>query len=180
MTLDTLLNQHKISETLRLILRRFTPDDFNAVCQILGNPKDMQYVGKGPRTKEEAFEEFMGFMNHWDKHGYGCGAIIHKVSGELIGIFKLYLNDRSPFTQLGYVIHNTYWGHGFGTEAAKATLAYGFDVLKLERIVAYAMPANLASDTILQKKLGMRFIKKIEYSQVEYNYYSISRPVPNT
>lgn len=134
----------------------------------------MQYVGKGSRTNKEASEEFMSFMNHWVKHSYGPGAIIDKGSNELIGIFKLYRSDRSPFTQLGYVIHNTYWGRGLGTEAAKATLVYGFDILKPERVVAYAMPDNLASNRILLKKLGMHFIKTIEYSQVEYNYYSLS------
>ena len=46
-------------------------------------------------------------------------------------------------------------GKGYATEAAGAVLEYGFGPLGLERIVAVAYPANVASIAVM-RKLGMQ------------------------
>ncbi|MFN5688866.1 GNAT family N-acetyltransferase, partial [Bradyrhizobium sp.] len=46
------------------------------------------------------------------------------------------------------------WGQGIATEAARAALDFGFDKLNLDQIVAYAAPANAASQKVM-RKLGM-------------------------
>lgn len=136
----------------------------------------MRYIGKGARTKEEVLAELNGFIKHWEEHSFGPLAVIHKESGKLIGRSGLYRNDRSSFTELGYVLDLFYHGQGFGIEVAKASLEYGFKELELDRIVAFAMPENLPSRHILGKELGMRCISEdFDYSQRKYAFYSISR-----
>ncbi len=48
------------------------------------------------------------------------------------------------------------WGRGYATEAAEASLAYGFDVVGLDEIVAVAYPDNAASRRVMEK-IGMRY-----------------------
>jgi ribosomal-protein-alanine N-acetyltransferase len=55
---------------------------------------------------------------------------------------------------MGYWIGKTYWGRGYGTEAARAVLAYGFDTLGLNRIYAHCLTRNPPSARVL-RKIGM-------------------------
>ncbi|MFA8305132.1 GNAT family N-acetyltransferase [Paenibacillus alvei] len=47
--------------------------------------------------------------------------------------------------ELAYWIGKPYWGKGYGTEAAQATLPYGFEQLKLQKIFAEAYTSNPGS-----------------------------------
>ena len=60
-------------------------------------------------------------------------------------------NDRG---ELGYVLNPDYHGKGYGTEAARRVLQFGFDVLHLHRIEAKFMQENRASLHVMEK-LGM-------------------------
>ncbi len=57
---------------------------------------------------------------------------------------------------MGYWIGKPYWNKGFGSEAAKAMLKYGFEKLGLHRINAHHFKRNQASGRILQK-IGMSY-----------------------
>jgi ribosomal-protein-alanine N-acetyltransferase len=48
-------------------------------------------------------------------------------------------------------IATNYWGHGLATEAASAFIKYGFDSLKLNKIVAMIDTRNDASVAIVKK-----------------------------
>ncbi|NEP39593.1 MAG: GNAT family N-acetyltransferase, partial [Okeania sp. SIO2H7] len=58
------------------------------------------------------------------------------------------------------------------TEAAKASLRYGFEELKLEKIVAVAQPKNIASRRVMEK-VGMKYEKEANYYQTNVIYYTI-------
>jgi len=47
-----------------------------------------------------------------------------------------------------------HWHKGFATEAAHALLSYGFDILKLDEIVSFAVQNNLPSIAVMQR-IGM-------------------------
>lgn len=163
-------------ETQRLVLRPFTRQDFTDLYPIYSNLEVMRYIGKGAKTQEEVMAELDAYIKHWKEHGFGPFAVINKKSEKLIGRSGLYLSDRSPFAQLGYVLDLPYQGQGLGTEVAKAGLAYGFRELELEQIVAFVMPENLRSHQILSEQLGMHCISEhFNHSDQKYAFYSISR-----
>jgi len=53
--------------------------------------------------------------------------------------------------ELGYELHQSYWGRGLMTEAASAVVAYGFTELALHRIEACPLAGNPASGRLLLK-----------------------------
>jgi ribosomal-protein-alanine N-acetyltransferase len=68
----------------------------------------------------------------------------------------LVINQKHESAELGYWIGKPYWGNGYGTEAAKAVLHYGFTVLGLNRIYATHMSRNPASGRVMEK-IGMKY-----------------------
>lgn len=58
--------------------------------------------------------------------------------------------------ELAYALSPTYWGRGIATEAAKAYIYYGFEVLHLNRIEAGCHASNVQSERVM-KRLGMKY-----------------------
>jgi ribosomal-protein-alanine N-acetyltransferase len=63
---------------------------------------------------------------------------------------------------LGYRFLLEYWGAGIATEASRAILTYGFDTLKLKKIIAIVMKEHKASIRVMEK-VGMEFDKFAPY-----------------
>jgi ribosomal-protein-alanine N-acetyltransferase len=73
-----------------------------------------------------------------------------------------------------YALARGYWGKGIATEAAKASLRYGFEELKAEQIMALAAPTNFASQRVMLK-VGMKYEKNAFLYNRKVVYYAISR-----
>src|SRR5665213_1486489 len=73
-------------ETLRLILRAHTLEDFAAYAAMRADPVVMKYLGKGDLLNEEdAWAKFQSMAGHWQMLGYGTWALEEKATGEVIG-----------------------------------------------------------------------------------------------
>jgi len=68
--------------------------------------------------------------------------------------------NKKVFT-LGYAIGRRYWNKGITTEAIKKMINFGFNSLKLNKIVADNDEDNPASGRVLEKN-GFKFIKKVK------------------
>ena len=62
----------------------------------------------------------------------------------------------TPCVEIGWRLAFENWGQGFATEAAKAALAYGFEILNLEAVVAFTTRGNLRSRAVMER-LGMMY-----------------------
>jgi len=162
-------------ETPRLHFRKFRADDLNELAAIRADPDVMKYIASGrPESIAEAQTILNKILVHWEQHGFGRCALIHKASRNLIGWCGLsYLEDTRE-VEIGYGIAKPYWGKGLASEAAGATITYGFEQLGLARIVAVTWPDNLASQRVLAK-LGMAFVKIAHFYEADVAYYAISR-----
>lgn len=69
----------------------------------------MQFIG-GSRPPPEAEEELRGFLEYWQRYGFGASAVIQKVSHRLIGRSGLRVSYRSPYVEFGYVFFKPFWG----------------------------------------------------------------------
>jgi ribosomal-protein-alanine N-acetyltransferase len=67
-----------------------------------------------------------------------------------------------------------YWGNGYATEAAQASLQYGFEHVKLEHIIALVHPENLASQRVIDK-CGMSYQETISLWGMQLKRYRIDK-----
>jgi RimJ/RimL family protein N-acetyltransferase len=142
-------------ETARLKIRPFTFDDLDAYHQqVYSDPDVTRYLPGGkPRSREATRDVIAYFIDHDDEHGFTIAAVLDKSTIELIGHCGLHRFSNGD-VEIGYSFAKTRWGQGYATEAAHATLRYGFETLRLPEIIALAFPANIASQRVMQK-LGM-------------------------
>jgi ribosomal-protein-alanine N-acetyltransferase len=60
----------------------------------------------------------------------------------------------TPAVEVGWRLARSAWGHGYATEAGRASLAFGFDAVGLEEIVSFTSVANMRSRAVMER-LGM-------------------------
>ncbi len=151
--------------TERLILRAMTPGDAEAFFRLNSHPEVMRYTGEPPMPSVQEAREAIANYPDWDDPGYGRWACVLKSEGEdaeLIGFCGLKRLRETGEVDIGYRLLPEYWGRGLATEAARATLAFGFGTLGLSEIVAMVLPGNEPSIRVLTK-LGLVRAEDIEY-----------------
>jgi RimJ/RimL family protein N-acetyltransferase len=128
-------------------------DDLDGFAAAWGDPEVTRYLPGGrPRTREQVAGSLPGIIAHWQERGYGFWSLIFAGEGRWIGYCGLRYIPEVAETELAYGLLRAWWGQGLTTEAAHASLRYGFERCRLERIVAYAVPANAASVKVMQRR----------------------------
>lgn len=161
-------------ETARLQLRALKPDDLDDLCLIFGDSEVMRWISGGkPRPREETEKGLLRTLDGWKKRGFGLWAMTEKEREKVIGYCGLMPLDDTTEIEVAYGLAKSEWGRGFASEAAHASLRFGFEELKLERIVAVVNPENIPSQRVLEK-LGMTHTKNGHYYDTDLMYYEIS------
>jgi len=143
--------------TERLLLRKLTEDDVDSIFLLDSNPDVMKYVGVPPVTsKEESAKMVENIINQYKNNGTGRLAVIEKESNRFIGWsgIKLLTEEVNGFKnvhELGYRFLPEFWGKGYATESALASLDLGFNQLNAYKIYAYADIENESSNHVLTK-----------------------------
>jgi RimJ/RimL family protein N-acetyltransferase len=108
--------------------------------------------------------------------GFGRWAVERLDSGELIGSVGLRGADPllpfPPSLELGARIHPHHQKQGFGPEAARAAIQYGFDALQVTEILAFIATSNSVS-LAAAKRIGMQ---RHDNSPFEHPRYDITDP----
>jgi ribosomal-protein-alanine N-acetyltransferase len=161
-------------ETTRLLLRAFRPEDLADLQQVFGDTEVMRYISGGKaRSLEETEKGLRRTIEAWKNRGFGFWAVTLKGSDKVIGYCGFMPLEDTSEIELAYGLAQSYWGGGFATEAARACLRYGFEEMKLERIVAVVNPGNLASERVLEK-LSLKYTKDAHHYDADLKYYEIS------
>jgi len=145
-----------ITETDRLLIREFVPDDAEAFYAFNSDPEVMRHVGEPPSESVEQVREKILSYPDYRERGYGRWAVVHKADDRVIGFNGLKYLPEMDAVDLGYRFLKEYWGRGIATESSEAVLDYGFKQLKMDTIIGLAVPENHGSIRVLEK-LGMRF-----------------------
>ena len=83
--------------------------------------------------------------------GLGLWAGRHQHSNVLTAFTGFWHFRNSADLELLYGVAEASWGHGFGVEAARAVVAYGFGTLGMQTIRASTDEGNVASIRVLEK-----------------------------
>ncbi|WNS76275.1 GNAT family protein [Bacillus sp. DTU_2020_1000418_1_SI_GHA_SEK_038] len=145
-------------QTERLIIRKFTFDDWQAVYQYTSNPIVMKYIPEGIFSEEDA-KEFV-IKNSGDQAEKF--PVLLKNENILIGhiVYEKYFGKHTY--EIGWVFNPEFQNRGYASEAAKAILKYGFEDMKIHRMIATCQPENTPSYRVMEK-ISMRregFFKK--------------------
>jgi RimJ/RimL family protein N-acetyltransferase len=173
--MDTLL----VTETERLIIRRFYGKDTDALWKIIRKPEVM-YAWESGFKKSEVRKWLNRQLTRYHKDGYGYFAVTLKDSGKLIGqagLMNLNLNGETV-VEIGYIFDNTAWGQGYAIEAARACVDLAFGQFGLDRLYATVRPENAASVRLVEK-LGMRkigaFVKTYKDIEMPHDIYLLEK-----
>jgi ribosomal-protein-alanine N-acetyltransferase len=152
------MKQQPTITTERLILRPYRPEDAPELQRLIGERDVVARLTDVPFPYEDGMaEEWIGGRQESFEKGNAVDlAITHREEGYLIGGTSLMnINQPSQRAEIAYWLGKPYWRKGYGTEAARAIVKYGFETLGLHRINGRHFGRNLASGRVLQK-IGMK------------------------
>lgn len=143
--------------TERLVLRRWRDSDIEPFAALNADPEVMEFFAD--RQDAAASADFVARIGtSFTERGYGLWALERRDTGEFIGFAGLWtLPDGSPApggVEVGWRLARSAWGHGFATEAARASLADGIRRLDVSEIWSWAVEANVGSIAVM-RRLGM-------------------------
>jgi RimJ/RimL family protein N-acetyltransferase len=142
--------------TERLVLRRWRDSDLEPWAAMNADPEVREHLGD-VLTREQSDGSVAAFQAEFDERGYGWWAVEVQATGEFIGFAGLdQVDEDMPFTgvEIGWRLARSSWGYGYATEAAAATLRFGFETLKLSEILAITTLGNLRSQAVM-RRIGM-------------------------
>jgi ribosomal-protein-alanine N-acetyltransferase len=139
--------------TQRLTLRAPTLNDAEAFRALLSIADVTRFSNWPDAPTKPQGERFMRWMAKHHASGKGCAWIIEETRSEtLIGAIRFNRFDKKwRGGEIGYELHPHFWGKGLMTEAVAAVVTCGHERFKLNRIEAWTLPGNVASDRVLEK-----------------------------
>lgn len=144
-------------ETNRLILRKLELTDTQSVFDHwLSDERVMDNLIKGPhKSISETEERVAEIVSNYEKQDFCYWGIQLKEGGQLIGCIDFYNFDMlTENCNVGYSLGFDWWNHGYGTEALKAIVEFGFKHMNIHKISAAHNTDNPASGVIMSK-VGM-------------------------
>ncbi len=150
--------KHPTLETERLILRQLTRDDAESLYAIASVPEVSRYLMWDRHTSLKYTKHYLkDILRMYESLEYFEWGVVTKSDVRLIGTCG-YTKFDYPINrgEIGYSFAPDVWGKGYATEAARATIAFGFNELHLASVCACFALENAASIHVLQK-CGMQY-----------------------
>jgi len=168
-----------IIETERLYFRELTAADDVNILELDTDPEVHEYLGKKPIQSLSEAQDVISFIKQqYVDNGIGRLAIIEKETANFIGwggfkLVKELTNNHLNYHDLGYRFIKKYWGKGYATESAKATVKYGFEQLNLKTIYAIADVNNIQSRKVLEK-CGFICKEVFDYEFMPHHWFELT------
>ena len=147
-------------ETERLILRRFTMEDAEAMYRNWASDDEVtKHLTWPTHTSVEISKMVLtDWTSHYPEPDFYNWAIVLKENGpEPIGnISVVGINKKVDAAIMGYCMSRTHWRKGIMAEALTAVIAFLFDEVGFNRVEADHAVDNPASGRVMEKS-GMRY-----------------------
>lgn len=143
--------------TSRLHLRVWRADDRKPFAAMNGDARVMAYF-PAPLSAAESDALAMHIEAGFQQRGFGFWAVEIPSVTTFAGFIGLsvpqFETHFTPCVEIGWRLAAEHWNHGYATEGAQAALAFGFDTLQLNEIVAFTAVGNVRSRRVMEK-IGM-------------------------
>lgn len=139
--------------TRRLVMRRITLADKDALFELRTNPVVNRYIDRPMMKSMDEVETLIGKINEGiDKNESISWVITLNDNDHMLGSIDFWRIIREHHrAEIGYVLHPEFHRKGIMQEAMDAVLDYGFHTMKLHSVEANVNPANLASIGLLER-----------------------------
>ncbi|MBY9077401.1 GNAT family N-acetyltransferase [Paenibacillus sp. HN-1] len=139
-------------ETERLIVRKFSENDWSDLHEYLSQEQVLKYEPDGVSSEEDC-----KYIARERAEGDCFWAVSLKDTNKMIG--HVYFGQKEPAEfntwMIGYIFNPAFYGKGYATEACQGILKYGFEDLGIHRVMALCSPENAPSWRLLER-LNMR------------------------
>jgi RimJ/RimL family protein N-acetyltransferase len=143
--------------TPRLKLRGWLPDDREPFAALNADPAVMEFFS-APLSRHQSDDLIERIEAGFALRGFGLWAVEVRESGEFVGFTGLavppFEAHFTPAVEIGWRLARPAWGRGYATEAAEASLSFGFGEAGLSEIVSFAVVGNRRSRAVMER-LGM-------------------------
>ena len=127
--------------TERLTVRKFRPEDWEDLAEILTDPEVTYFEPYETFTREACIKEAASFAESDEFY-----AVV--LDGKVIG--KIYFSKRDFGTyEIGYTFHGGFQGKGYACESVKAMMGYAFKNMGVRRIIAEVNTRNDKSNRLV-------------------------------
>ncbi len=139
-------------------MRDWRDADVEELVAINADPRVTEFLA---RSYSRELSESLAAAMRRDLTAHGYGWWVVEVRGEtpFAGLICLQaVPFETPFTpanEIGWRFAYEHWGRGYATEGARAALAFAFERLGWDEVVAFTAASNLRSQRVMER-LGMR------------------------
>ena len=169
-----------IIESERLVLRTWTPEDRPVLERISAESRITRWLAIGEPLANRKIDTFlMRQTNGQEQRGWCRWAVELRKPGlgdpqGVVG-FCGFGCKFAPEVELGWTLLPQVWNRGLATEAGRAALEYGFDVIGFPRVISAVLPDNAASCRVADK-LGMTVDGTIKRDNQSHLRYVLDNP----
>lgn len=144
--------------TQRLCLRAMHPMDAEDMFDYAKRPEVTRYLLWREHESIYFTKDYLNYIqNRYALGDFYDWSVIERESGRMIGTCGFTkIDTANNSAEIGYVLNPDFHRRGYGSEAVKQILKFGFEELGLNRIEARFMQGNEAS-LALMKSVGMTF-----------------------
>jgi RimJ/RimL family protein N-acetyltransferase len=152
-----------ILHTERITLVPLADGHLEWEAELDSDPEVMRYLSGRASTREEVESSHATRMAAAQKVD-GLGFWVGVVDEEFVGWWTLQpahgpdQPDDRDVADLGYRLLRRHWRRGLASEGSRELMRYGFDDIRLDRIIAQTLTVNAASRAVMER-LGLTYVR---------------------
>ena len=138
-------------ETERLILREWRQEDIAPAIAFMADADVTRYTVGAPQSPIDAWRGLTAIVGHWYVRGYGFWAVERKEDHKLVGRVGVWNPEGWPGMEVGWTLGRQFWGKGYATEAARASMDYAFTTQPIDKLLSVIHVDNTPSQKVAER-----------------------------
>ncbi len=168
------MSHSRVRLTDRLRLEPIGLGHADDLLALYRDPAVAQWYGRW--TREQVQQEVARIARMWLVDGVHKWMAYHRLTGDPVGrggLSRKHVDGRERL-ELGWALHRRFWGQGYATEIGRAGLAFAFNELGADAVVAFTEVHNHRSRAVMGR-LGFRYDKDIAVDDEPFALYLLHR-----
>jgi ribosomal-protein-alanine N-acetyltransferase len=151
----------RVLTTARLAMRPAADADLPDLVALMADSEVAGRLHPGVLDQDGTRALLDQYKATWRQHGYGMWSLRVRETDAFVGVCGLWNREDGLGVATRIAIARAAWGQDLAAEAARAVLAYAFEVVKLSRVVAITRATNPTAERVLIR-IGWRLEERTE------------------